>query len=258
MYAINLSWEKSNDILSWAAMEQAELRITVRLAREWTEVPSRFYESQLLKTITVQKFPLPFVDKLLTGQLLPCSFRKGNSKLLFVSAIVDQKKVLINGREEDAFVLAWPEGLQQIQRRMYHRASVPADIPLQARFWGPAPFVDKTPEESPIETGRVVDISVGGAQIEVPSQDKLILNRPYLLQIELPEPEDPVLVQGQVRRMETVQGSSTFRFGMQFMSLGHTPKEQQTMTRIAEFANYIRSINYEREQEGSGQLAAGR
>ncbi len=258
MYAINLSWEKSNDLLQWAADEQAELRITVRLAREWTEVPSRFYESELLRSLTVQKFPLPFVDKLLTGQLLPCSFRKGNAKLLFVSAIIDQKTILTKGREEEAFVLAWPEGLQQIQRRMYHRASVPNDMSLEAKFWDPVPFVDKTPDEAPIETGRIVDISVGGAQIEVPSQDKLILNHPYLMQIELPEPEEPVLVQGQVRRMEAVQGDSMFRFGMQFMSLGHTPKEQQTMTRIADFANYLRSINHEREQTQNISLVASR
>ena len=82
MYAINLSWEQTNDILLWAKENKAHMRITVRLAREWTEMPSEFLGGELLKTIIIKKFPTPWTEKMLTGQLLPCSFRRSHRKYL--------------------------------------------------------------------------------------------------------------------------------------------------------------------------------
>jgi c-di-GMP-binding flagellar brake protein YcgR len=242
MYAINLSWEQTNDILLWAVESKTHMRITVRLAREWNEVPSEFICGELLKTLTVTKFPTPWTDKMLTGQLLPCSFRRGHRKYLFVSAILDQTSVIIDGQPREAYVLSWPEGVQQVQRRLYFRASVPQEMKLTAKIWNSVAAIDSAPAESPLCIGRILDISAGGTQVQLPSPDALTIDKSYLMEIELPKPEQPVLVLAQVRRIDAIAGSGEYRYGIQFLSLDHTPRGQETLLRLARFTNYLRSL----------------
>ncbi len=257
MYAINLAWEQSNEILKWAIEERVHLRITIRLAREWTEAPSAFLGGEELRTLYIKKFPLPWLDsKILVGQLLPCSFRQGNKKLLFVSAILEERKVEIDGIEQDVYVLAWPEGLQQVQRRFYYRAAIPADMHLSVSIWEPVAEIGKKPETQPIETGKLIDISVGGAQVELKSADKVKLDKSYLLEVELPSPEEPILVQGQVKRIESLPGKIGYRYGIQFLALTLSPKGQESMEKLARFTNYIRSLNEQHKVEQEAQTSA--
>jgi c-di-GMP-binding flagellar brake protein YcgR len=242
MYAINLPWEQSNDTLLWAIQEKAHLRTTVRLAREWTEMPSEFLGGELLKTLVIRKFPSPWTERMLAGQLLPCSFRKGQRKYLFVSAIIDCVKVKADDKEEDAYVLAWPEGLQQVQRRLYFRAAVPPEMKLTVNIWHSSPAIANIPSEPPIDTGRLVDLSAGGTQVELNTAGALAMDKSYLLEIELPKPEQSILVQAQARRVQAIPSNNTYRFGLQFLSLDHSPRGQETLLRLARFTNYLRSL----------------
>lgn len=242
MYAINLSWEQTNDILHWAVENKAHMRITVRLAREWTELPSEFVGGELLKTLIVKKFPTPWTEKMLAGQLLPCSFRRGHRKYLFVSAILDQTTVCIDGQTQEAYVLAWPEGVQQVQRRLYFRASVPPEMKLGIKIWNSVAAIDTAPAEQPLISGRILDISAGGTQMLLPSPDALTIDKSYLMEIELPRPEQPVLVLAQVRRIDAMVDTGDFRYGTQFLSLDHSPRGQETLLRLARFTNYLRSL----------------
>jgi len=243
MYAINLPWEQSNDTLHWAIQERTHLRITVRLAREWTEVASQFLGGEMLKTLVLQKFATQWTDRMLSGQLLPCSFRKGHRKYLFVSAVIDSTRIEIDGSKMDAYVLSWPEGIQQVQRRLYFRAAIPSDMALSVRIWNSVAAIGHTlPTETPIDTGRLIDISAGGAQVEVNNPEKLIVDKSYLLEIGMPRPEAPIIVQAQARRNQTSPGSDHGRFGMQFLSLDHSPRGQETLLRLARFTNYLRSL----------------
>jgi len=243
MYAINLPWEQSNDLLLWAIQEKAHLRVTVRMGREWMEMPSEFLTGELLKTLTVRKFQAPWTERMLAGQLLPCSFRKGHRKYLFVSAVLECVETKVNDQTEEAFVLAWPEGIQQVQRRLYFRAAIPSDMNLNVRIWHSVPAIDAVaPATPPLANGRLVDISAGGAQIEMDSPEALTLDKSYLLEIEMPKPENPILVQVQARRVQAVGFTDMYRFGVQFLSLDHSPKGQETLLRLARFTNYLRSL----------------
>lgn len=242
MYAINLSWEQTNNILLWAKENKAHMRITVRLAREWTEMPSEFLGGELLKTIIIKKFPTPWTEKMLTGQLLPCSFRRSHRKYLFVSAILDQTTLCIDGQDQEAFVLAWPESVQQVQRRLYFRASVPNEMKLSIKIWNSVAAIDSAPAEPPLSVGRILDISAGGTQILLPSSNTLTIDKSYLMEIELPKPEQPALILGQVRRIDEVTDTNEFRYGLQFLSLDHSPRGQETLLRLARFTNYLRSL----------------
>jgi c-di-GMP-binding flagellar brake protein YcgR len=179
---------------------------------------------------------------MLTGQLLPCSFRRGHRKYLFVSAILDQTTVVIDGQQQEAFVLSWPEGVQQVQRRLYFRASVPNEMKLAARIWNSVAAIDTAPAGSPLCLGRILDISAGGTQVQLPSPEALTIDKSYLMEIELPKPEQPVLVLAQVRRIDAIPGSNEYRYGLQFLSLDHTPRGQETLLRLARFTNYLRSL----------------
>jgi len=242
MYAINLPWEQSNDTLHWAIDEKAHLRVPVRMGRDWMEMPSEFLGGQLLKTIVVKKFPAPWTDKMLAGQLLPCSFRRGHRKYLFVSAVIECTQVQTNGITEDAYILAWPEGIQQVQRRLYFRAAIPADMDLKARIWPSVAAIDSAPTEPPMVVGQLVDISAGGAQVEINSPEALVLDKSYLVQIDMPKPEHPILVQVQARRVQAMAWSNVYRYGLQFLSLDHSPKGQETLLRLARFTNYLRGF----------------
>lgn len=239
MYAITLTWEQSNDALMWAIHNKAHLRMTVRLARDWMEMSSQFLEGELLKSLVVTRFPEPWTDRILAGQLLPCSFRRGHRKYLFVSAIVGHDEVEIDGKRQQAFVLAWPDGLQEMQRRHYFRASIPADYHLMARMWNTVPAIDHTPTTAPLATGRLVDVSAGGCQIETSRIDDIAVGNSYLVELELCKPEEPVLVLAHARRVDPTE-DGRHRFGMQFLSLDHSPRGRETMLRLARFANFLR------------------
>jgi len=197
----------------------------------------------LLKMLVVQKFPAPWTDKMLRGQLLPCSFRKGHRKYLFVSAILDSTRITVEGRPEEAFLLTWPEGIQQVQRRLYFRAAIPPEMALTVKIWPSQPAMDINPPTSPpLDFGHLIDISAGGAQVELDSPDNLVLDKSYLCEIEMPKPERSVLVQVQARRVQAIPTTNHYRFGMQFVSLDHSPKGQETLLRLARFTNYLRSL----------------
>jgi hypothetical protein len=251
MYAINLSWEQSNNTLLWAMNGITHLRITIKLAREWTEIPSEFLGGELLKSIIVKRFPAPWTDRMLAGQLLPCSFRQGHRKFLFVTAVMDSTTVKINGREEEAFILAWPEGLQQVQRRMYFRAHVPPEMNLNVKIWPSVPAIDAAPTEPPLDAGRLIDISAGGNQVELSSPNVLTMDKSYLMEIELPKPEESILVQAQARRVEAMPGSNTYRYGLQFLSLDQSPRGRENLLRLSRFTNYLRSLMPEHHSPNS-------
>lgn len=241
LYAINMPWEQTNELLAWATETNAHLRITVRLAREWTDVGSQFLSSDPLHSLTIRKFPTPWTDRMLTGQLLPCSFRRGHRKFLFVSAILDQATVRTNGADEDAYVLTWPEGLQQVQRRFYYRAAVPDDMNLPVRIWPAVAAIGKAPTDPPIIEGHLLDISAGGALVDMPPNDVLELDRSYLVQIVLTQPEEPVLVLSQVRRIQPAE-ERRCSYSLQFLSLDQSPRGRETLMRLARFANYLRNL----------------
>ncbi len=248
MYAISLPWEQSNDILQWAIENKVHLRITVRFGRDWIEVPSQFIGGTPLKELVIQQFHCPWTEKMLVGQLLPCSFRKGNCKIMFISAIIDMKQMETPDGQGKAYILSWPEGLQQMQRRLFFRAAIPDEMNLKVKIWESVPVVDKAPDTEPILTGKLTNISVGGAQIEIDSENQICLNKSYLLEVELPAPEEPLLVVAQTRRIEAVPGTSVYKYGMQFLSLDNTPAGQEAMIRLARFANYVRSLYHTKER----------
>ncbi|MFA5863453.1 MAG: PilZ domain-containing protein [Phycisphaerae bacterium] len=242
MYAINLSWEQSNEILEWAIGDKTPLRATVRMARDWTEMPSEFLGGTPLKNLMVRKFPSPWTDKMLAGQLLPCSFRKGHRKYLFVSAVIDSANRNIGDKTEETYILSWPDGVQQVQRRLYFRAAVPEEMGLLVQIWPSVAAIDCTPSDPPIHSGRLIDISAGGTQVELVSSDALVMDQSYLMEIDLPQPEQPVLVQAQARRVQAISDTNQYRYGLQFLSLDHSPRGQDTLLRLARFTNYLRSL----------------
>lgn len=242
MYAINVSWEQSNEVLRWAIEERAQLRLTVRLAREWVEVASQFLGGEMLNTLTIRKAPSPWTERMLAGQLLPCSFRKGHKKYLFVSGVLSETTVKIDSKDEPAYVLAWPEGLQQVQRRFYFRAAVPDGIDLAVRIWLAVPAISTAPMDPPLAEGRLIDLSAGGAQLDMPDANALDVDRSYLMELELPKPENPALVLAQVRRTDPIPESSRQCYGVQFLSLDQSPRGRETLMCLARVANYFRSL----------------
>ncbi|NLX06773.1 MAG: PilZ domain-containing protein [Phycisphaerae bacterium] len=241
MYAILVPWDQSNENLMWAIETRAHLRLTLRLAKEWIELGSEFIGGTELQSLLIRKFPGAWNNRLLAGQLLPCSFRKGHKKYMFVTAVMDEKTVEVDGQQETAFVLAWPEGLQEMQRRHFYRAAVPDQFDLAVKIWDSVPAIGQTPTAPPLAVGKLIDVSAGGAQIELPTDARIQVDRGYLLEIELPTPEQPVLVQARSRHTDGQAPPGASRFGMQFLSLDYSPRGQETMMRLARFANYLRS-----------------
>jgi len=240
MYAITLSWEQSNNALAWAMETRARLRLTVRLAREWQEVSSEFLGGELLKFLAVTRFSDSWTDRILAGQLLPCSFRKGHRKYMFVSAVTGQKVIDTEHGPQDSYILAWPDGLQEMQRRHYVRAAVPNQYDLWVKAWPAVAAIGDRPVGPPITVGKLIDISTGGAQVELPITDGLKVDDTYLVEIQLPKPEKPALVLARSRRTASGPNEGRFRCGLQFLSLDQSPRGRDTMFRLARFANYLR------------------
>jgi len=246
MNSLDVSWEKSNQILCEAASACLELQVTVKLARQWQNRSTRFTRRFEAGRHLVVRNPFPADCPIKPGQLLGCSFRKGQRKFMFTSAVLACEQL-----EAPELTIAWPDNLQQMQRRFFARAAVPPDMHIPVKIW-PAviALTCACPDDPPLATARLVDISAGGGLIKMPKDSyQLDLDMALLIEMQLPDSDQPVCVEACVRRKADVLTEGRVIYGLQFVGLDQTPAGRQTLQRLGRFALKLRNAQQPAEQE---------
>jgi hypothetical protein len=179
-------------------------------------------------------------------------------------------------------VLKAPEKIEVVQRRSYFRVEVPGSLKVKVLLWHrsakrEAKDQNHTKEEQTNNCfqGRLIDISAGGAQIEVPYQNeinsstsgddksedeqcgnsndnKVNFKKGQFIGLRFtPLPyETPLTLSAQIRNVLPTADGQGVSIGLQIVGLEASPEGHKVLTRLI----YVVGRYYQMNQSGAKQL----
>ena len=169
----------------------------------------------------------------------------GYFKYLFDSTVQELKP---QGRL-NLIVLDFPHRVECVQRRLYHRQSVPAGMKVKVLFWhrGYLDDSDTCPKELYWQ-GRLLNLSAGGAQFEIEIEQKQHFKVGQLLGIQFTPMsyEKPLLLESHVKYLKELQDNSAFKIGVEFLGLETGPEGRELLTRLLEVVAEYEKMNQQK------------
>jgi c-di-GMP-binding flagellar brake protein YcgR len=166
------------------------------------------------------------LEPLAAGTEIGVTFRIGHKKCLFSSAI------LANQDAAEAFTVAWPSEIQQMQRRAFERAVPPPGEVIAVRFWPTAPSGAPTDAKRTVYYGELEDVSAGGIRINAAAVDILHEGQSFECLFAPRRGTPPILCEATLRHRESADRGRA-SLGLQFIGLETTPDGRATLERLA-------------------------
>lgn len=128
-----------------------------------------------------------------------------------------------------------PDTIERIERRVYHRQPVPANIRVKVLFWHRG-YLDESTNE-PVENywqGTLLNLSAGGARFEIEIEHKKNFKAGQILGIQFTPMsyQKPLLLESHVKYTEDQSDKHHFRIGVEFLGLEASPEGRQILDRI--------------------------
>jgi len=169
---INIDEARKNDIIVASIEKQMPCVLTRRTEQGWQPSKSHFLASPdtvgRLFVSTDAGTDLHASAPLSQGERVGLTFRRGHKKCMCATIVTDTKTSTTNcdGEDVPCVELQWPEALQELQRRVYHRATPPGRR-VHVRFWagGVAGRSQAESLERGLFSGVMLDLSAGGISI---------------------------------------------------------------------------------------------
>ncbi len=168
------------------------------------------------------------------GQHVSVSFRRGSHKCVFNTSV--DGAVEVGRRPRAGLRLHWPDGIHELQRRLYHRTAVPAGAVLAVDV---SRFRDDSPQRGLARRGRLVDISAGGMSLDWPQEAALTLREEEPLLCRLAGDCGTIEVTGCLRH-QSPTADGQVRIGVQFTGLESSDEGRRTLSRISKLAGSLR------------------
>lgn len=193
------------------------------------------YKSRLLsalpegRTVVVEPFVSPTGKQPpAPGEIVEVAVRAGNRKLVF-SATRCAPPLEADPRFE---YLTWPQRIQRLNRRAFQRAEVPAGRIIPVRMWCVAKADEMTPEDRSVIHGELVDISLGGACVDIPDQCRIARDATYRCVMVPSEGTEPLVVEARPRHSGAARpGRRTV--GLHFFGIESTPDADTVVQQIS-------------------------
>lgn len=234
-----------DSILKWAVDRRAEITVSHSAERGWRNLRSHFIRYDPEQNVLEIACPLTSahldVPKIAVGDPVGVSFRRGHKKCIFVSpTIMRRQEVGADGATTETLVLRAPVEIRQLQRRVYQRVIVGPDWFIGVRIWEGG-----TPENAsvswPLCSGRLVNVSAGGALVDVRADQNPRLGVGDVVGLEINTRAGPasLRVEGQYRHC-TAGEDERLGLGFQFVGLEHDRPGRATLPQVAEFVRSLR------------------
>ncbi len=139
-----------------------------------------------------------------------------------------------------------PDISEKVERRVYHRQSVPANTKVKVLFWhrGYEDESESEPAESYWE-GRLLNLSAGGARFEIKIEHNDYFRVGQFLGIQFTPMsyQKPLLLESHVKYTEEQSDNLHFRIGVEFLGLEASPEGRQILNRILEVIDGYEEMN---------------
>lgn len=190
----------------------------------------------------------PKAEELVADQPVGICVRLGHLKYLFETRILSV--------ESGQAVLDFPDSVEQMQRRVFERQPVPANLKVKCLFWHRG-YLDETQIE-PAEQyweGRLVNLSSGGAQIAVNLDLKGHFRQGQLVGVQFTPMsyQRPLLLEAHVKYLIDQSADGQFLVGVEFLGLEAGPEGHEVLHRLLGIVQEYDKMN---EQHDSNSLPA--
>ncbi len=230
MNSHNLEARQVRRLLTESAQLQALIVMTWRNRSSWRVGKSRMGHADADAACFTVQAPVTTDAGLLAllpvGLNLGLSLRSGHKKHVFASTILSTGPA--------GMQLAWPEYVQQMQRRCYQRVEWRGEKPLEVLFWAGGLACDPDSASQPTWTGTLLDVSAGGMRIRWPSERAFPLPIGTLLGCRFaPERNRSPLTLEAICRHTEVDGDGRTAAGFQFIGLECTEDGRAQLRHLA-------------------------
>ncbi|OQY06058.1 MAG: hypothetical protein B6I25_04630 [Planctomycetales bacterium 4572_13] len=142
--------------------------------------------------------------------------------------------------------LHFPDKIERVERRAYHRQPIPANTKVKVIFWHRG-YLDES-ENTPGEVywqGTLLNLSAGGTRFEIEIEHKEHFRIGQLLGIQFTPMsyQKPLLLESHVKYAEEQSDNRHFRIGVEFLGLEASPEGRQILDRILEVISEYETIN---------------
>jgi len=235
--AQNVSDPRRDEIVADSIRDHRRAVLTHRTAQGWRTYKSHFQSGSesaenvvlLLDTSEEELAIAPQV-----GQTIGVTFRLGQNKCGF-SAVILEVRV-------PSVVLRWPDHLQQLQRRVFERASPPEGSIVAVRFWREDGTSGGVAGERHVRHGQLDDLSAGGMRIKVADPQDVELDQLYRC-VFTAYPGAPAMVLEAVLRHREACDRGRASLGFQFIGLETTPDGRRVLERLARIVTQFHRAN---------------
>lgn len=253
---MDVKHQRRDEILCQAAERQVQAVISHRLDNGWTTYKSRILQADAAEGFVILQHPEPgpgqAPPELAPGEQIGVSFRRGHKKCLcsaHIELLTSFK--LSDGQAVAALQIPWPEELQEIQRRVYYRAEVPAGRRIEVAVWDGG-ILDRNQAElrdAPHHTGLLLDISGGGCRVSFePSRDPQLQSGDTIGIRFQPDPRsEPIFLDAVFRHVED-STRSNLALGFQFVGLETTSQGRQMLQALSRVVSTFLRIDARRKQ----------
>ncbi|MBN2138323.1 MAG: PilZ domain-containing protein [Sedimentisphaerales bacterium] len=241
---VMLDGSKPRDILQTAIDHRVPAIMSYLSKGKWhvAKVLVTTAEDDKLSVQTVHSRPRQHPINIKIGQPVGMSFKYDYGKYVF-DATVMALEPAVNADTGGTIVLTMPAQIEVIQRRSYFRVEVPESLKVNVTIWHrksrqntPDGISHQLDGGADYCTGRLVDISAGGAQVALDAESSAqqqFRQGQFIGMRFTPLPyETPLLLNAQIRNaLPRADGDSIF-LGLQLVGLEASPEGRKILAKL--------------------------
>jgi c-di-GMP-binding flagellar brake protein YcgR len=247
---------RRDEILHVAGDRRTPAVITRYGCNGWMSVASRFGHTRsddecIHLDVAAEELRTP--DQALSiGDQVGISFRRGRSKCLFTSVITACDERHAGGSCQPAKItVRWPTNLQQMQRRLYERVSIPPGHVIEIVVWPhpggrPGTLGKRDGLRDPVldgaawtQTGVMSDLSAGGVGVVMEPGRHWNTGETYVCSFRPQEEADALQFDVRLRHVDRTPDGG-WSLGLQFVGLETSSAGQCQLAQLASIVTALR------------------
>jgi len=255
---------RKNEIIVAAIDKETPCVLTRRSVRGWQPCKSHLVAiagtgGRLLVSADAGS-ELSGATTLAPGERVGLTFRRGHKKCMCATLVLAGRVEVpgADGRNIPCVELQWPEALQELQRRVYHRATPPGRR-VHVRFWpgGVAARPEVEAGNTTVLSGVLLDLSAGGIRVlttEV-APDMFTEGDPIGCAFA-PKPRGETLVLDATFRHFEITPDGSVAVGLQFVGLETSDRGRVLLSTLAGIVtDYQRGHARQQREKLAGRFA---